>query len=50
MDRKPPDPEAAPLIPEPAPVVPHLAFKARLLLVFTVLLIGGATLYLLWAL
>lgn len=35
--------------PGAAPAVPHLAFKARLLLAFTVLLIGAAAVYLLYA-
>jgi phospholipid/cholesterol/gamma-HCH transport system substrate-binding protein len=35
--------------PAAAPAVPHLAFKARLLLLFTVLLIASAALYLLYA-
>lgn len=35
--------------PASAPTVPHLAAKARLLLLFTVLLVAGATLYLLYA-
>jgi len=35
--------------PAAAPSVPHLALKARLLLLFTVLLITGAVLYLLYA-
>ena len=38
-----------PTPPEPAPVAGHLEFKATLLLIVLVLLVGGAALYLSWA-